>query len=468
MALKQKGAEAPADAKKRRRVGFTQIDSGVEANDCIKIHLVRNQDEVCTTKGILIDPVDLNHFFGDDGKIYGYKDLQVDIWLSCVSFLAHADIKYSSKSNGGKGITDLKAEFKNIFGESLVDKEVFLQSFTTEAHYIRTILSEGTVILCDPSKEDDNTSDCHLDARSSTIEVIRMDLQSLSVGLLYSRLVPLVLLLVEGGNPIDVTDSRWEIHFAVKKMQDQSGDYIMHLLGFSAIYHFYHYPDSTRLRNSQILVLPPYQGKGHGRLLLEALNSVAISENVYDVTIEEPSEYFQYIRTCIDTLRLLTFDPIKPAIDPVISYLKEANLSKRSCRESQPGPPRSVIELARQKLKINKKQFLRCWEILIFVLLEPKKGKLMENFKVFVSDRLKREILDKDAGAKGKKLVEVPNDYGHEMTFAVFWSADDDGEDSNMEEGDRATQEQQLNQLVDKQIEEVAAVAQKVVLFRGN
>lgn len=38
---------------------------------------VKSQDEVGTTNSFCINPIDLNSFFGDDGKIYGYKNLKV-------------------------------------------------------------------------------------------------------------------------------------------------------------------------------------------------------------------------------------------------------------------------------------------------------------------------------------------------------------------------------------------------------
>lgn len=36
-----------------------------------------SQEEVGAQDAFCIDPVDLNQFFGEDGKIYGYKDLKV-------------------------------------------------------------------------------------------------------------------------------------------------------------------------------------------------------------------------------------------------------------------------------------------------------------------------------------------------------------------------------------------------------
>ncbi|XP_020099087.1 probable histone acetyltransferase type B catalytic subunit isoform X2 [Ananas comosus] len=443
MALKKKGDEGSADPKKRRRVGFASIDSGVEASECIKVFLVKNQDEVGAPSSTCIDPVDLNQFFGEDGKIYGYKNLK-----------------------GGKGITDLKPALQNIFGESLLEKEEFLQTFSRECYYLRNITSNGTVICTDTFKEEGHASDTHLDAESPTVEIVRMKLHNEPAGLLYSRLVPLVLLLVDGGSPVDVTDPKWEIFLVVKKIPASSTNCIYQLLGFATVYRFYHYPDSSRLRISQILVLPPYQNQGHGRHLLEAVNSVASSENVYDITVEEPSEYLQYLRIFIDTLRLQSFEPTKLAVNTVISFLKEVNLSKRA-QKSKMGPPSGLIEIARQKLKINKKQFLRSWEVLVYLNLDPQNPRCMQNFRTCIEDRIKGEILDKGAESNGKRLIEVPTEYDNDISFVMVWSQDGVEGDSLEGEvgGDRKAQEQQLNELVEKEMEDIAEIAKKVSSF---
>ena len=43
-----------------------------------------------------------------------------------------------------------------------------------------------------------------------------------------------------------------------------SGHTHFSIAGFTTTYNFYAYPDKTRLRVSQMLILPPYQRKGHG------------------------------------------------------------------------------------------------------------------------------------------------------------------------------------------------------------
>ncbi|KAL6655860.1 hypothetical protein ACP70R_006686 [Stipagrostis hirtigluma subsp. patula] len=453
MALKQKGtdAAAAADPKKRRRVGFSGVDAGVEANECMKVFLARNPDEVGSVDSTSIQPFDLNHFFGEDGKIYGYKNLKINVWISAISFLAYAEISFDETSDGGKGITDLKPALQNIFGENLVEKEEFLQTFSKECPYFRNVVTNGNAIKHSVSNED------------QTVEIVRVELQG-DAAFLYARLVPLVLLLVEGSTPIDVGEHGWELLLVVKKTTEESSTSKLQLLGFAAVHNFYHYPESTRLRISQILVLPPYQGEGHGLRLLETINSVAQSENIYDLTIEDPSDYLQYIRSSIDCLRLLSFDSVKPVLSAMVTSLKEANLSKRT-RSFRMVPPAELTEIVRQKLKINKKQFLRCWEILIYLSLDSEDRKSIDNFRACIYDRIKGELLGSATGTNGKRLLQIPSSFKEEESFAVYWTQEGgDADDQTVEQQpeDLETQERQLNELVDNQMEEIVEVAKNV------
>ncbi|KAJ3683367.1 hypothetical protein LUZ60_013594 [Juncus effusus] len=453
MALKQKGSEAGTDrqTKKQKRVGFASFDIGVEPNECIKVFAVRNEIEVGSTNCLPIEPVDLNHFFGEDEKIFGYRGLKINIWLSLASFHAYADISFERKSDGGKGITDLTLPLKSIFGESLLEKEEFIQTFSKDRDYIKTVIADGKVI-------DLNSSN------SSPIQVFRFSLENPIAGFLYSRLVSLVLLLVDGGSPIDVTDPKWDIYLAVKGTENE-----FQLLGFATVYNFFHYPDSTRMRISQILVVPPYQSLGYGRILLEAINSVAISQNAHDVTVEGPSEYFQYLRSCMDTVRLVSYTPIQPALDSVTSFLKQTNLSKRTEKsKSNTCPPAELVDQVRGELKISRKQFLKCWDVLVYMnLVREEDEKMMESFKVVLADRVKAEIVGNKDGEsnKGKRVVEVDNEYDHDMTFVMCKMEGEEGGENEGGKigGDEAMkQEEQLNQLVEEEFEEIANVAKKV------
>lgn len=457
---KNPSADPVSEPKKRRRVGFSDVDEGVEANQCIKIYLVSSKEEVGVSDSFSIDPVDLNSFFDEDGKIYGYQGLKITIWISSISFHAFADITFQSTSDRGKGITDLKSALQRIFAETLVEnKDDFLQTFSTEKDFSRSAVSSGEILQHKVSNGHVTHCNNNLKAAASDLEVVRMVVGNMEAGHLYCRLIPLVLLLVDGSNPIDVTDPRWELYILIRKKMDQQGDIQHRLLGFTAIYRFYHYPDSTRMRLSQILILPPYQHKGYGSFLTEVLSNVAVAENVHDFTVEEPLDSFQHVRTCVDIQHLLAFEPIQHAINSAVSHLKQGKLSKKILAPRFV-PPASTVAEVRKVLKINKKQFLQCWEVLIYLRLDPV-DKYMEDYTTIISNRVREDILGKDSGSTDKRIMDVPSSYDPEMSFVMFKSQNVETSGVQMDEN-QPSQEEQLKQLVDERIKEIKLIAQKV------
>ncbi|XP_019419159.1 PREDICTED: histone acetyltransferase type B catalytic subunit-like [Lupinus angustifolius] len=451
------------ETKKRRRVAFSAVDSGVEPKDCIKIFLVSSKEEFHAPESFVLDPVDLSIFFDDDGKIYGYEGLKITIWVSSVSFHAYGEITFQSSSDRGKGVTDLKSALQRIFAETLVEsKDEFLQTFSSDKDFVRTTISSGEVLKHKVFSGYSGDSNNGLaNSATSDIEAVRMVVGDIAAGHLYSRLIPLVFLLVDGSSPIDVTDPCWELYLIIQKETDLQGEVQYRLIGFTAVYRFYHYPDSSRLRLSQILVLPPYQHKGYGRYILEVLNEVAISENVFDFTIEEPLDHFQHIRTCVDTLRLLRFDPIQHSVKVAVSLLKQGKLSKKT-NNPRLTPPSSAVEDVRKSLKINKKQFFQCWEVLIYLGLNPS-DKHMDDFVSIISNRVKYDIIGKDSGTSGKQLIDVPSDFDPETSFVMFRS--EANESSTVQLDDNQTnQEEQLEKLVQERVKEIQLIAEKVTL----
>ncbi|KAL9255052.1 Histone acetyltransferase type B catalytic subunit-like protein [Drosera capensis] len=461
------GDDSMAEPKKRRRAAFATPDPGCEANQCIEISLGQDfvlskfssKEEAEAGTGFCVKPVDLNNFFDDeDGKIYGYQGLKITVLVSSISFHVYTNVTYESVSDGGKGITDLKTALQNMFGENIIEKEEFLQTFSTEGQYIWSIASSGERLYENASAVR-STDSCHSDAKALVTEVTCLNVGDPQVGHLYSRLVPLVLLLVDGSNPIDVTDSQWDLYLLVQKTINEGQVSEARLLGFAAVYRFYHYPDSSRLRLSQILISPPYQRQGYGICLLETITKVGVAENVYDFTIEEPLDSLQRVRDVIDVPRLLACESVKRAVDEAVLYLKEANLSKRT-QLSELRPPLSASEEVRKSLKINKKQFSHCWEILIYLALDPVE-KYLQNYKIFISDIVKANVLGKDSGTNGKRVTEVPSDYNEEMSFVMYKSQNGEGISIDVD-GNQVNQEQQLQQLVDERLNEIKYIAHKV------
>ncbi|CAL5413240.1 unnamed protein product [Camellia sinensis] len=207
---------------------------------------------------------------------------EITIWVSSISFHAYAGITFQSTSDGGKG--DYRSEICSPV--SIVSKGEILQENATNAHnsdsnsYLKTDCSDLEVLFNAFAGDKRNVG-----RRGRTwVEVIRNDMTivnltknvivngangrklihvagpnvirvvvgTMPVGHLYSRLVPLVLILVDGSNPIDIIDPRCKILLIVQKKIDLQGGNQLRLLGFAAIYRFYHYPDSLRLRLSQL------------------------------------------------------------------------------------------------------------------------------------------------------------------------------------------------------------------------
>lgn len=208
------------------------------------------------------------------------------------------------------------------------------------------------------------------------------------------------------------------------------------------------------------MVLPPYQHKGYGRYLLEVLNDVAISENVYDLTVEEPLDYFQHVRTCVDVLRLLKFDPIKHAVSSAVSQLNQGKLSKKT-HTPRLMPDTRVIEDVRKSLKINKKQFLQCWEVFLYLGLDHV-DRYMDDFVGIISNRMKEDLIGKDSGTGGKQVIEVPSNYEPEMSFVMFRSQAGEAASTVQIDENQPNQEEQLQQLVDERVKEIKSIAEKV------
>ncbi|KAK4790460.1 hypothetical protein SAY86_017764 [Trapa natans] len=406
--------------------------------------------------GFQFNMLDFSGIFGDHGRIYGYKGLKISIWMNIMSFQSFCEIYFEKRSNFGKGITDLESGLKTLFVGTLVDnKDDFIESFSRDSHYIRDTISSGKILW-------QNSTDGH------EIQVIRMGMGD--AGYLYVRLVPLIVLLVEGFSykmgsiSIDLNDEGLELYLLIEKPVDQTANNQDRLLGFSSVYRYYHYPDGlSRLRLNLILVLPPYRCKGYGRRILRVLKNVAITEDAYDLTVKEPSEELQHMRTCIDVFQLLSFDPVQDAVDATISLLKQGKLSK-NVRLPRFLPPLDLVEDVRKTFRINKSQFLQCWEVLVYVCLSNYvHDERMDNYFTIVSNRVRAKVLGTAARTTGKKVMNIPNSHNPRMSFVMFRV----GGGINAFK-DQNIREEHIKQLIDRRLEEIKLIAEKVLVPNPN
>ncbi|CAL5379353.1 unnamed protein product [Camellia sinensis] len=201
----------------RKRGHKEELGSTVFAR-LVEPMLISSKEEVDAPDSFCIQPIDLNHFFEEDGKIYSYQGLKITIWVSSISFHAYADITFQSTFDGGKG--DYRSEICSPI--SIVSKGEILQQNTTNGHN-----SDSNSYLKTDCSDLEGYSGCGGDhACGAPIQSI-------------------------GSNPIDITDPRWEILLIVQKKIDLQGGNQLRLIGFAAIYRFYLYLDNLRLQLSQ-------------------------------------------------------------------------------------------------------------------------------------------------------------------------------------------------------------------------
>eukprot|EP00270_Netrium_digitus_P002443 TRINITY_DN12759_c1_g1_i2.p1 TRINITY_DN12759_c1_g1~~TRINITY_DN12759_c1_g1_i2.p1 ORF type:complete len:673 (-),score=228.43 TRINITY_DN12759_c1_g1_i2:88-2058(-) len=486
-------AEVLEEGDTRRELGEFEC----YAADVINIHLVETAEEVDPGHGLNASSSNQSYsfhpdgafmLFGEEGIIYGYKDLQVDIWMHASSFLTHIQVRHGEclpavqdgrlkKKKGKKKETvgklpendsdgrdqrqphPVKRILQEAFPGTVQSKGEFLRLLPSQGEAFRKMLQANAEVIhlghhldSLQANETEKAGSAVQSATSGTDEnIVRLDLSREDVKRWHAQFSPLVPLLIQQASKVENDDPHWEIYLALQRnkltleaaekvqaedatgctnsdkimsrangedtMMNVSGDgKNVRVVGFCLVYRFFHFPDSSRLRLSQVLVLPPYQKSGHAFRMLSAVNEVAVKRSCYDVTVEDPSSELSLLRETMDVIRLLRFSFVLTSLSASISSLvsqKEAAVAdscgnskepatagqhKRKERSRSKGElddetnvneaaataaaaatadivnaaklmsfPKEIADKARKELKISSRQFRRCWESLLFL-----------------------------------------------------------------------------------------------------
>jgi histone acetyltransferase 1 len=176
------------------------------------------------------------------------------------------------------------------------------------------------------SKSDDEDEDNHYvltiaDGRSSP-DVTRY----------HNSVQRLALLYIENADDVDISDNEngfWKVMYVFRRQKDDedgtavpSTSYRYSLVGYFTLFHFialFHKPQPGLIvRICQALILPSYQGQGHGQRLLRAVfdlahggdkydkaaiygeNSVTTATQIVQVNVEDPAPGFVALRNKMD------------------------------------------------------------------------------------------------------------------------------------------------------------------------
>lgn len=205
-----------------------------------------------------------------------------------------------------------------------------------------------------------------------------------------ARMQTLVMWFIESATMIDYEDPHWDFFLIFERFnpstsEDPNSTTVstedrFYFAGYATVYRYYAYPDKTRPRVSQMILLPPYRRNGLGTTLLQSIYDYYLKQPAtLDITAEDPDEEFIAMRDFLDCKNCLKLDSYQP------DKLKEG-WSEEKAKEAQ------------EKLKLCQRQARKVYEILRLKYLNFFDEDEYKKYRLEVKNRLnapnRRLILD--------------------------------------------------------------------------
>ncbi|KAF5324722.1 hypothetical protein D9611_004325 [Ephemerocybe angulata] len=353
--------------------------------------------------------------FGEDEKIYGYKDLRIDLRFASGSLAQYLSVEYAEKL-AASTTDDVQATLSEFIPEDyLTDEAEFLKRVDEDATSFRP---SGQLIhsYTRPSpgakgKGKGSANAQSLDATSEDViefEVYHTNWNTPGFREYHRRMQLFILLYIEGGSYIQEEEDTWEFAVLFEKRKRRSAPHTAtyHFVGYSSLYPFYCFPEKTRLRLSQFVILPPYQRGGHGSELYNSIYRYVVSQpTIAELTVEDPAEAFEDLRDKNDLIMLLNNPQfMEEAFGEAVTYgggrvggVGKAGRSGRGgvAKVQAKGkivPPsdKAWLEKWRKDLKIALRQFQRLVEMLILFKMDISDPRTMRAYRLQVKERLYR------------------------------------------------------------------------------
>ena len=396
-----------------------------EANDCVHFHLFEGGEGSEEEK--TFEPEFAHQVFREDETIYGYsEDLSVDVLCAPNTFEPRfVDVTYGEKVRSSLNpADDIRANLNAWFPEAgtTTTKEAFLKQ--AEETKEMEIPGDGGKIIAEWDGEGEEESGLRYSVRQFEFKESERE----TVGRWHDNVEPFVAFYIDAASKIDKSDGRWLWFVLIAQKKDNLKRWAT--CGFSTVYQFYAHPFRRRLRISQVLVLPPYQRKGFGAKLLDAVRVYAQMQDkeegkeIADITVEDPTDQLQRLRDVRDCVAATENEGIVQAVKTA------ARLAFAAATSSANGDPlvddrkqklkraQSALRLPKlcydtnfkKDLKICEPQAKRVWEALLFVWAKqcgaPNEGIVADAFRTNVLNRLKKKHMaslgkgEDDVGSK--------------------------------------------------------------------
>lgn len=316
--------------------------------------------------------------FGEAEKIFGYKNLSVDITFAGDSLLSLLEIKWDLciKQSLDIEVEDLDAAVSDYLGDDVLrDRSSWETAISEQGSFVPAgskikeyVIKGVSYVIYKSSTRDQNYSE----------QLGRMQIFS--------------MLYIEGASLIDIEDDRFDVFTIYVSTQGR-----FEFVGYCTCYKYYffdkirHSFDFIRYRISQFVILPNHQTHGHGGRLYDAITDMCLNElQILEVTVEDPSEAFDDLRDRRDLVRIIRDNDVAQTLSKLPVSSDWFNSTQR-------------------RLKIAPKQFARLVEMLALQTLEKRDLKQCKLYKYLVKSRLykkNRDVLAELNGDQRREKVE--------------------------------------------------------------
>ncbi|KAL7423933.1 histone acetyltransferase 1 [Cryptotrichosporon argae] len=409
-----------------------------DSNEALELCLVRALEDADALVGEeergAIEPFNPQFtypIFGEQEKIFGYKDLEIKLHFASGSLKQLLEIKYSAKLESAATPADDIEGLLYKFIPADYTKHAAAFEATVEADYAFRPVGEkvGSYARAPAGKarakgkgkgkaRANGRQDVdEEDGGAVVFEMFKSTWATPGFREYHRRMQLFILLFIEGGSYVHEEEDAWEfITLYERRKRPSTGEDTYHFVGYVSTYPFWCYPDQVRLRLSQFVILPPYQHQGHGSKLYATLFKHMLARpEVAELTVEDPAEAFEDLRDRND-LRYLVAQGVPD--DPAFTA---------GVGEDRRGPRAAWETGVRRRHKIAQRQFDRLLEMLLLRQLDKSEPAKVRAYRLQVKARLYRfnyELLsqmtpDERKEALAKTYDSVVEDYERilDMTF---------------------------------------------------
>ncbi|CAF1015982.1 unnamed protein product [Brachionus calyciflorus] len=311
------------------------------ANDCIFFKYVFTENDIETKdESALFKPEYTHQIFGDDEEIFGYKSLRIDYLLTPGYLDAYIGLSCKEKLSPQR--------FDGIEPDDVYDAFTKFGCTPNFTRNLDTFCSDK--LKADIEFKPFGQKVYEYFRNDKKFEIFRVDSQQddyMSQKFIdyIINVQTMLIYYIETASFIDTEDPQWT-HYLLYENKKIGSEQRYATIGYLSVYNYYAYPDKTRSRVSQVLVMPTYQKQGHGAELLQAVyRDVCENPNIVDVTSESPSQEFIQLR-----------DYVTSKMCSNLSIFQDKNKLKN-------GFTNEMVQEALGKYKIPKFQSRRVYEI---------------------------------------------------------------------------------------------------------